>query len=589
LKRTVASMLAQEYPAEAYEILLVDNGSTDGSAELAGQWERVKVLREEKRGSYAARNRGVAEASGEILAFADADRVVGRGWLRAIERGMAETRAAVLLGRSRPMVEGGLLGALWDYENEKAQYACEMGTRRQQVAYTGNMAVRREAFEKYGPFEEMMRGGDVVFVRRVLEGEGLGAVAYRADMEDRHQEMGGVGDYFAKMAIYGRSIQNYRGVIACDPMGLDDRVRIFLRCADRRGYTGWEALRLLGGLAAGQAAYAYGQWRGGLGREAETGRGAGVVRGDWQGRATVVVEWENVILAGDERGEEALRRVARQAAGRGGVDLVVVYHPAEVQGEALRELVARVAGGEGVAWRVVAGEVADYYELKNAGAEAATGDVVVFSDSDTCVEEGWLAGLLGPFADAGVQAVCGSSYIETGSFYGRAFASFWFFPPRVGEARIERAKGIFANNFAVRREVFLARPFRPVAGTNRGACVLWRERMLADGMTVVQNTAARTEHPAPNGLRHTFVRAMTHGRDFVLMAREQGRRLEAGLFGTLGRYGLNLLRTVHGARRLRWWEMAPAAAIGVGYYTTYLAGEVLTRVAPGWMIRRFRV
>ena len=77
------SILASEYPQDRFEVLCIDNASTDGTARVVDRYrESVTVLREEKRGASAARNAGLRAASGEIVAFTDADCTVDRHWLR---------------------------------------------------------------------------------------------------------------------------------------------------------------------------------------------------------------------------------------------------------------------------------------------------------------------------------------------------------------------------------------------------------------------------------------------------------------------------------------------------------------------------
>lgn len=77
LKKCVDSLLAQDLPATDYEIILVDDGSTDGSGALcdalvAGQGP-VRVIHQQNRGLSGARNSGIAAAKGEYIQFVDSD------------------------------------------------------------------------------------------------------------------------------------------------------------------------------------------------------------------------------------------------------------------------------------------------------------------------------------------------------------------------------------------------------------------------------------------------------------------------------------------------------------------------------------
>lgn len=77
----VAALRAQNYPAELLEIIIVDNGSTDGTFELLQRQSDIVAIREPEPGSYAARNRALELASGDVVAFTDADCSPDRDWV----------------------------------------------------------------------------------------------------------------------------------------------------------------------------------------------------------------------------------------------------------------------------------------------------------------------------------------------------------------------------------------------------------------------------------------------------------------------------------------------------------------------------
>ena len=87
LKHTVESLFSQSYPGDRYEIIVVDNASTDETEEMVQSLQRVapcslKYYRKENEGPGAARNLGISKASGDIVAFTDSDCVAHHDWLK---------------------------------------------------------------------------------------------------------------------------------------------------------------------------------------------------------------------------------------------------------------------------------------------------------------------------------------------------------------------------------------------------------------------------------------------------------------------------------------------------------------------------
>ena len=87
LRRSVDSVLKQSF--EDYEILLIDDGSTDGSEvicdEYAEQYDRVKAVHQQHRGVSSACNCGINNAHGKYLMFCDSDDYAEPDWMETLE------------------------------------------------------------------------------------------------------------------------------------------------------------------------------------------------------------------------------------------------------------------------------------------------------------------------------------------------------------------------------------------------------------------------------------------------------------------------------------------------------------------------
>ncbi|HEV8338451.1 MAG TPA: glycosyltransferase family 2 protein [bacterium] len=107
---TLTSLTGQSLPPELYEIIVIDDGSTDRTPEVVSAWEeggRVRLLRRsDNRGPGAARNDGIRRASGEIVVFVDSDVVVRPDFLsHHLEAHRQAGRAVVCRGPVVPVSE----------------------------------------------------------------------------------------------------------------------------------------------------------------------------------------------------------------------------------------------------------------------------------------------------------------------------------------------------------------------------------------------------------------------------------------------------------------------------------------------------
>lgn len=157
----VESIRNQEYPGE-FELIIVDNGSTDGTK---GTLEELGVdyLAEPKAGSYAARNRGVTEAEGDIFAFTDGDCRPDPDWIYQAVLHLLEGDADMVAGDVR-MVPDGSWG-LWE-RYDAAVYLQQRYDVKNGQAATANLVVKKRVFEEMSPFPEVMSGGDFSWTKR---------------------------------------------------------------------------------------------------------------------------------------------------------------------------------------------------------------------------------------------------------------------------------------------------------------------------------------------------------------------------------------------------------------------------------------
>src|SRR5215212_6403385 len=108
LGEAIESVLSQSYPHG--ELIVVDDGSTDETSEVASRYEGARLIRQENRGLAGARNRGLGEAKGEYVVFLDADDRLLPGALEAsLGCFEAHPECAFVSGTSRPIAEDGTL------------------------------------------------------------------------------------------------------------------------------------------------------------------------------------------------------------------------------------------------------------------------------------------------------------------------------------------------------------------------------------------------------------------------------------------------------------------------------------------------
>ena len=171
LGEALESVAAQTY--SAVETIVVDDGSSDRTAEVAATYDGVKLIAQENAGPSAARNRGFAACSGAIVAFHDSDDAMTSDKLE-VQVGHLLDNAGVgcVLAEQELLIEAGAELPFWA---EGTEVPTVMTAKPEELAdepdvHTMTMVVRREAFERIGGFDEEMRmAEDVDWLLRASE------------------------------------------------------------------------------------------------------------------------------------------------------------------------------------------------------------------------------------------------------------------------------------------------------------------------------------------------------------------------------------------------------------------------------------
>ena len=151
LQESLTAVHSQSDHGARVEVIVVDNGSQVMPTEICDRWPGVTLLREETPGPGPARNKGIEIASGEVLAFVDADCRAHRGWLAAIERAFSDRGTDVIGGDVQvPFADPQDPTPLECYERIYAYR--NQNYIRSGYSGTGNLAMRKSAFEAVGPF-----------------------------------------------------------------------------------------------------------------------------------------------------------------------------------------------------------------------------------------------------------------------------------------------------------------------------------------------------------------------------------------------------------------------------------------------------
>ena len=160
LAESIESALGQSY--SPIEIILVDDGSTDGSLQIARSYDNIQILRQDHRGVSSARNTGSAKASGSFLAFLDSDDIWDREKIsKQIHYMERHTDVGCVFCRFENFFDPETSPPSW---LNRSSFLKE---RFKDMMSLCTMLIRKEIFDRVGCFNTDLRSGEDIdwFIR----------------------------------------------------------------------------------------------------------------------------------------------------------------------------------------------------------------------------------------------------------------------------------------------------------------------------------------------------------------------------------------------------------------------------------------
>ena len=173
IRKTIDSILSQSF--RDFEIVIVDDGSSDGSAKIVSSIpdDRIRLITKVNGGPSSARNRGIEEAKGDYVAFIDADDIWSPDYLKEMVDLMADFPDAVIWGFNYSMIQDGQVknSTVEEYRG----YVSERWDYFPFFFSSSSTCCRRSTLIELGGFDErMVYGEDIdMWFRLLLRGEGV--------------------------------------------------------------------------------------------------------------------------------------------------------------------------------------------------------------------------------------------------------------------------------------------------------------------------------------------------------------------------------------------------------------------------------
>ncbi len=160
----------QTYPKLAYEVIVVDNGSTESPDVIVDQFTQASLTNESQPGSYIARNKGISVAKGEIIAFTDSDCIPAVNWIEAgVNKLLSEPKCGLVAGKIEMFFKTPGQPTIVEMYDTVTFLQQQKYIEFEHYGATANLFTFKKVIETVGDFNSKLKsGGDLEWGQRVF-------------------------------------------------------------------------------------------------------------------------------------------------------------------------------------------------------------------------------------------------------------------------------------------------------------------------------------------------------------------------------------------------------------------------------------